>query len=353
MAAAGTGGHVFPALAVADELVLRGWDHSDIVFFGGDRMEASVVPEAGYPFVAVDIHGIRRSLSLDNLRLPGKVWKARNLIAGEIRHESLEVMIVFGGYIAGPAALAASATSIPLVVHEANAVPGVANRLIARRADTVYAAFRPTAEKLRTTAVIGSPLRRSLCTFDRTRLRPNARRRYGLAEDGFVVGIVGGSLGAAFLNDVATELAKRQPSFSVLHVTGEAHRDSGAPSNVHRGWVTIAFEHDMANLYAAVDLIVARGGALTMSEVQATRTPAIVVPLPAGRSYQAANAADLVASGGGIVVAQSTPGEVASEVMALADDEHRIQSMASAVPAIDHAQATSLLADRVEALSDA
>ncbi|MCL1598191.1 MAG: glycosyltransferase, partial [Actinomycetia bacterium] len=159
IAAAGSGGHVYPALAVADEIVSRGVARRDVIFYGGDRMEATVVPEAGYPFVSVDIHGIRRSMSIDNLKLPLKVRAARDVITTSILAHDVRSMLVFGGYVSGPAALAANKTNIPLIIHEANAAPGVANRLAARKADTVFVAFEPALARLPGATVVGSPLR--------------------------------------------------------------------------------------------------------------------------------------------------------------------------------------------------
>ena len=354
-AAAGTGGHIFPALALAGELESRGVRRDDLVFFGGDRMEATVIPEAGYPFVGVDIHGIRRSLSTDNLTLPIKVRRARDVIATEIAERGLEVMVVFGGYVSGPAALAASRTGIPLVVHEANAVPGVANRLIARRADTIYVAFAPSLDRLPSAEVIGSPLRRPFVDFDRDALRGPARERFGLDPDATVLAVFGGSQGASFLNEVATTLAMAPGrSYEILHVTGEAHHDEvERTAAAVDGWSTVPFESSMVDVYAAADVVLTRGGAMTISEIEATRTPAIVVPLPAGRGYQARNASDLVQSGGGIVVEQTDAETVAAAVAPIVEDPSRLAAMAAARPPVDHRRAAAVMADRVEELHHA
>ena len=355
IAAAGSGGHVYPALAVADELVRRGLAKEDIVFFGGDRMEATTVPDAGYPFVGVDIHGIRRSMSTDNLTLPVKVMRARNTITERIRSDGLGAMVVFGGYIAGPAALAARRARIPLIVHEANAVPGVANRMVAGRATTVYASFSPAREKLSTARVIGSPLRADLVDFDRSSLRSGAREAYGLEPDGLVIGIVGGSLGASFLNEVAEDLATTPDrSYAIIHVTGRDHFEDFADRSADvRGWHVVPYESDMARFYAAVDLVVSRGGAMTVSELQATGTPAIVVPLPAGGGYQAQNASDYASAGGAVVIDQSTVGEVADAVRGLVGDPDTLMEMATAESAVDHRRAVSIMADEIQRAADA
>lgn len=355
MAAAGSGGHVFPALAVADELRRRGLDHDDIVFFGGDRMEATVIPDAGYPFVGVDIHGIRRTASIDNLRLPGKVRTATTRIASTIAQQSLRSMSVFGGYIAGPAALAARRCEIPLIVHEANAVPGLANRMIARRADTVFTSFAAASARFDEAVLIGSPLRSEFTDFDANDRRLGARDRYGCSADEAVLAVVGGSLGAQFLNDVATVLANApERSFSIVHVTGPTHFDEiAAMASEVQGWHPIAFEDEMADLYAAADLVLCRSGALTVSELHATRTPAVLVPLPAGKGYQAVNAADLADSGAARIVVQTEPDDVATVVMDLMADPDARATMRSANHPIDHGRAAATMAERILEVSHA
>jgi UDP-N-acetylglucosamine--N-acetylmuramyl-(pentapeptide) pyrophosphoryl-undecaprenol N-acetylglucosamine transferase len=355
IAAAGSGGHVFPALAVADALRERGLAHDDVTFFGGDRMEATTVPGAGYPFIGVDIHGLRRRVSIDNVVLPLKVLRARSAIAAAIASGGLRVMVVFGGYIAGPAALAATRQRIPLVVHEANAVPGLANRMIARRASVVYASFPATTERLDGALTIGSPLRSAFASFDRVSARPSARAKYGVPSDGVVLAVVGGSQGAQFLNEVANVLAT-DPSrtFWIIHVTGPSHADRvTADAASVTGWIPIPFEDDMIDLYAAADLVLSRAGALTVSELQATRTPCVVVPLPAGDAYQKRNAEDLVASGGGIIVSQTSAVEVAAVIRSVLADAGRRRAMAEAHPTIDHAAAAGTMADRILELANA
>ena len=355
IAAAGSGGHVFPALAVADALRERGLSHADIVFFGGDRMEARTVPAEGYPFVGVDLHGIRRSLSVDNLRLPGLVRRARRAMITEMQRRGTGAVAVFGGYVSGPAALAARSTGTPLVIHEANAVPGVANRMVARRADAVFTSFHGAAESLPHAEVIGSPLRGPFMRFDRAARRPTALSSYGVDPDRPVLGVMGGSLGAQFLNDVAASLAGRpERSFSIIHITGPTHAATISTSAAGvSDWVTIPFEDSMVDFYAAADAVLSRGGALTIAELQATGTPAVVVPLPAGRSYQAKNAADLAAEGGAIVVPQTTIDDIAATVMEVMADPVRREAMRSVHHEIDHRSAAGIMADRILELADA
>ncbi len=355
IAAAGTGGHVYPALAVAEELTERGVERGDIVFFGGDRIEATVVPEAGYPFVGVDIHGLRREISMDNVALFGKTLRARRRIASEVVGRQLKVMVVFGGYVAGPAALAASKAHIPLIVHEANAVPGLANRMVARNASKIFVAFAPATQRFPEAHVIGSPLRRSLSTFDRSAARAPARAAYGIAGDETVLGVVGGSQGAQFLNEVAGHLAADPTrNFSIVHLTGSVHHEAiAAQAANHERWITVPYEENMVDLYAASDLVLSRGGAMTVSELQATRTPAVIVPLPAGRGYQALNASDLVASGGAVVVEQDSGEAVARRVMDLIADREALARMAAPRTGTDHRAAAAIMADAIMEYADA
>ncbi|MGI9529097.1 MAG: UDP-N-acetylglucosamine--N-acetylmuramyl-(pentapeptide) pyrophosphoryl-undecaprenol N-acetylglucosamine transferase, partial [Acidimicrobiia bacterium] len=164
-----------------------------------------------------------------------------------------------------------------------------------------------------------------------------------------------GSQGAAFLNAVADELGTADDrGFNMIQVTGADHYDAiESVAASHAGWVTVPFEEAMIDLYAACDVILCRGGAMTISEVEATHTPAIVVPLPAGKGYQGKNAADLVASGGGVVVEQTDVASVAAAARELMADSDRIERMRAAPRTVDHAEAASIVAARTLEVADA
>lgn len=340
---------MFPALAVADALVGMGLAKHDVVFFGGDRMEAETVPAAGFPFVQVEIHGIRRSLSADNLMLPLKIRKATRIVAERIESEGIGVMVVFGGYVSGPAGLAARRAKVPLVIHEANAVPGIANRLLAPIAESVYVAFAPATQKLKTAMVVGNPLRSSFETFDRSQLMSDARSHYGIGSEATVIGILGGSLGAVALNEVASDIADiPDRGFHILHAAGESHFDGvAAQAAQHTDWTVIAFEPEMERFYAACDVVISRSGAMTVSELHATATPAILVPLPAGKGYQARNAEDLVNAGGGIVVAQEHREKIISVALDLLGDDVKRKTMADTAAASKHRGVAKTIAEHV------
>ena len=332
LAAAGTGGHVYPALAVADALVEAGTRRQEIVFFGGDRMEAETVPAAGYEFVSVDIRGLRRSLSRENLRLLGLIRRATRLIASEFERRGVQSVGVFGGYVSVPAALAARRAGAAIVVHEQNAHPGLANRLIAPRALSTLVAFPEARRRLKRSRLVGNPLRGPLNTFSRSDLKEAARSHYGIPAGIPILGVLGGSLGAQVLNEVtASVAADAEPGrFGIVHLTGPTHLDAIAPVADRSSlvWVTRAFEPAMEMFYAIADVVLARAGALTVSELMATGTPAVLVPLEA--THQSANTTTLESAGGALVIHQADIEQVPVELQQLILDASRRKQMAAA-----------------------
>jgi UDP-N-acetylglucosamine--N-acetylmuramyl-(pentapeptide) pyrophosphoryl-undecaprenol N-acetylglucosamine transferase len=304
IAAAGTGGHVFPALAVAEALEKLGIPRDGIVFFGGHRIEASAVPEAGYDLVSMDVQGLVRTLSVENLRVLAGVARASRRIRREIAERGVTAMLAMGGYVTGPAALAARLARIPLFLHEQNAVPGRANRLAARLAQTVFVAFPAAAAVLPKAELVGNPLRAALLSDPPSVAA--ARLRYGLEGERPVVGVLGGSQGADALNQAAQRLVAAHPAYQLLHLAGrEQHARWSQLSAEVAGWTVVPFEPEMRFFYAATDLVIARAGALTISELAVTGTPAILVPYPHAASHQDANAAVLAEAGGSVVVPQA------------------------------------------------
>jgi len=347
LAAAGTGGHVFPALAVADALVATGVSRDQIVFFGGDRMEAGAVPAAGYDFVAVELRGLKRSLSLGNLGIPRIVARARRSIVDEMNRRGTKVCTVFGGYVSVPAALAARRVGARVFVQEQNAAPGLANRFVSRHAERVFVGFAAAAKRLSGAEVTGNPLRPVFADFDREALRAEARSRYGVPEALPVLGVLGGSLGARVLNEVteAVAMAVDPDHLSIVHLTGRAHHDAirelAAQSAVT--WRPVAFEERMDLFYAAADLVLSRAGAMTINELTATGTPAVVVPLGLG-TKQVANVLELEAAGGLVRVAEANIDQVPVVIDQLIVDQNRRGLMANVMASHGRPHAAGVIA---------
>ncbi|MEA3502835.1 MAG: UDP-N-acetylglucosamine--N-acetylmuramyl-(pentapeptide) pyrophosphoryl-undecaprenol N-acetylglucosamine transferase [Actinomycetota bacterium] len=330
-AAAGTGGHIYPALAVARVLVESGVPASDVVFFGGDRLETRIVPEAGFELIGLEVRGLKRSLTTDNLMLPVIVRRAAADVADALEVRTPGVLTVFGGYVSVPAALGARRADMPYVIHEQNAVPGLANRYVARRATRTLAAFAPALDRLKNAEIVGNPLSSAFEDYERDDLRAEALRRYGLGPDLPVVGVFGGSQGAGALNESAAELASAFGEMvPILHLTGPDHHEAIAErARSMSNWVTVPFESEMQFFFAASDVVLSRAGAMTVSELAATSTPSVVVPLPAGKGYQALNARDLERAGGALVIGQDRIADVPPLLWSLVSDPDRLAAMRS------------------------
>ncbi len=347
IAAAGTGGHVFPGLAVGEALVDRGVARSEVLFVGGNRMEAAVCPQEGFPFLEVDIRGLRRSLSPSNIGLPLVVRRARTRIAEAIEQRQVRAVLGMGGYVTIPAGLAARRTGRPLFVSEQNAAAGLASRIASRWAVRTFGSF-PETEGLGRAEWVGNPVRRAFWDFDRARLRPAALERYGLDPSIQVVGVFGGSLGSGVINAAIDALVTSWdgPPIQIVHIVGERFYEDTASSDegaAHRRLV-LGFVAAMEEFYAVSDLVIARAGG-AVAELTATATPSVLIPGRFGSAgHQKGNAKFLADSGAAVTVAEDDLprlGEVLSGVL----DGGRLDDMAAAAHRIARPHAAHSIAD--------
>jgi len=345
IAAAGTGGHVIPALAIADALRHRGVSAGEILFIGGDRFEASAVPDAGYPFRGFRLTKLRRSLSPSNLAIPFVLRATSGAMAAAIAEADAKVVLGMSGYVTVPAAMAARRRGIPLVVHEQNATPSLAARFGARRARATLLGLPGAAERLPRAEVVGNPLRPALASFDRAALRGPGRRRYGIEATGPVLGVIGGSQGARVLNESVAAIVASGAAAAVVHLTGPAAVALPPEAATPLPWVRRPYETEMEHFYAAVDLVVCRAGAMTVSELAATATPSILVPLE--RVGQMGNARVLETAGGGVVVRQADAATLPSRVSELIGAPERLAAMSAAARRIARVDAAAVIARRL------
>jgi UDP-N-acetylglucosamine--N-acetylmuramyl-(pentapeptide) pyrophosphoryl-undecaprenol N-acetylglucosamine transferase len=347
IAAAGTGGHVYPGLAVGEALLDLNVPQDEILYVGGDRMEAQVYPGAGFPYLQVEIKGLQRTASAGNLSLPRLVWQARDLIASAIAERKVRAALALGGYVTVPTGLAARRAQLPLMIAEQNAEAGLANRVASRWAIRSFASF-PHTPGLRRSEWVGNPVRRALAEFDRAALRPVALDRYSLEADLPTLGVFGGSLGAGALNDAVAAMSAgwNGPRLQIVHVAGPSHlnRLSPMPSAPNVTWHRIGFEDRMDLFYAASDLVVGRAGG-GVAELTATGTPAILVPGEFGaRGHQAANAAHLADAGAAVVIPESQLALLQETVVSILSDEAVIKEMAEASLEIGKPDAATVIA---------
>lgn len=299
IATGGTAGHIEPALAVADALTeLR--PGTEIVVMGTPRgMESTLVPARGYELVTVPAVPLPRRINKDAFTLPFRLRRAVKAARAIIEERRIDVVCGFGGYASLPAYLAAR-RRVPIVVHEANARAGLANKVGARYAVSVAAAVATSG--IKGAVVTGNPVRRAIATLDRAALRSEARASFGLDALAPVVLVTGGSQGSQRINGAVRSCAEEfaAAGIGVLHHHGR--KNTVEPVDSRPPYVTTPYIEHMDLAYAAADLIVARSGAMTVAEVAAVGLPAVYVPLPHGNGEQRLNAAAQVAVGAALVI---------------------------------------------------
>ncbi len=350
IAAAGTGGHVFPGLAVGEALVDLGVGRDDVLFVGGDRLEATVYPDEGFPFLQVEMRGLRRSLSAKNLGLPRVVLQARDDIEAAMEERKARTTLAMGGYITIPAGLAARKAGVPLMLAEQNARAGLANRVASRWAVRSFTSF-PATEGLERGEWVGNPVRRALADLDRSRLRTAALAEYRMDPGLPTLGVVGGSLGAGLINDAVGRMLEEWdgPPIQVIHVTGPSHLEAMESLKPRMGvvWHRVGFEDRMDFFYAASDLVVARAGG-AVAELTATATPSVLVPgeFSAG-GHQSANASFIADSGAALVVKESELASLVDVVNEAIFDPTSLHRMSEAARLVGKPDAARVIAGKL------
>lgn len=344
--AGGTGGHVFPGLAVADLLRQEGWT---IHWLGtADRMEARLVPEHGYPLHTINIAGVRGNGIRRLLAAPFKIANAVCQARRVLKQTRPDVVLGMGGFAAGPGGVAARLAGIPLVLHEQNAAAGMTNRLLSRIASRVLMAFPGAFEQ---GEVVGNPVRPDVVAL------PAPAERISLEPQPLRLLVVGGSLGAKVLNDTLPDaLAQVNAPVQVRHQCGKGNSESVHAAYAAKGVQAEVsdFITDMAAAYGDADLVVCRAGALTVSEVAAAGLGAIFVPLPhAVDDHQTKNARALVDEGAALLMPQSalTPAALAMQLEQLAGSRERLRDMAGKARQLAITDAAAQVANCLRALT--
>jgi UDP-N-acetylglucosamine--N-acetylmuramyl-(pentapeptide) pyrophosphoryl-undecaprenol N-acetylglucosamine transferase len=342
-------GHIEPAMNFADAL-RRLEPTAEITALGTVRgLDTTLIPARGYPLELIAPAPLPRKLNRALWQTPGRLRDSVLAAGAVLDRVRAEVVVGFGGYVAMPTYLAARGRGLPIVVHEANARPGVANRLAARMTTRVFTAA-PSVRLAHATA-IGIPLRPAITGLDRLALRDEARQRFGLRSDGPVLMVTGGSQGAQVINAAVSGAAPslRAAGVQVLHITGPKHVvevPAGDPP-----YVAISYVHEMQYAYAAADFVICRSGAMTCAELAAVGLPAAYVPLPVRGGEQRLNAEPVVTAGGALLVdnADLDPGWIVRTLIPVLIDPARIAAMsahawAAGAPAADVVLARHVLA---------
>lgn len=351
LAGGGTGGHIEPMLAVADALRARDPVGSLTCIGTARGLEVDLVPARGYDLRLIPPVPLPRKPTLDLLRLPGRLWGSIRAARTILRETRAEVLVGFGGYVALPAYLAARRARIPIVVHEQNAVPGLANRIGARFADVVAVTFPGT--KLRGAEVVGMPLRPEIAGLDREATRASARQHFGLQPDRPTLLVFGGSQGARTVNTALAGAVDelRAKGIQILHAVGPKNVSDAraSTSSLPAPYIALPYLERMDLAYAAADLALCRAGAVTCAELSAVGLPAVFVPLPIGNGEQRHNAEPVIAAGGGVLVDDGnlTREFLLDTVAPLLLDPPRLSAMSSATARLGHRDAAAQMASLV------
>lgn len=351
LAGGGTGGHVFPALALAKELRAR---DIEVLMVGTARgLEAATFPAEGFTLETIHVEGLRGRRIRGQIRSLGLLPRALIHALSLLRRHQPRVVVGVGGYAAGPVSLAAVLRRIPLLIHEQNFTPGFTNKVLGRLAHAVAVSFAETRSCFRREVVVtGNPIRREILDTDRQK----GLEAFHLEPGKVTVLVFGGSQGAHRINravgEALPDLTRLRDRLQFIHATGE--RDLSEMEAGYRAWKgqarALPFIEDMALAYAAADLVVCRAGATTIAELTALGKPSLLVPYPfATNDHQRGNAEELVRVGGARLILDRdlTGYRLALELQELLDDVPALAAMGRAARSVGRPQAAARLADLV------
>jgi UDP-N-acetylglucosamine--N-acetylmuramyl-(pentapeptide) pyrophosphoryl-undecaprenol N-acetylglucosamine transferase len=349
----GTGGHIYPAIAIANEIKVR-YPEAEILFVGAsDRMEMEKVPQAGYKIEGLWISGIQRKLTFSNLMFPFKLLSSLAKSRRIIREFKPDVVIGTGGFASGPLLKVASSKGIPSLIQEQNSFPGITNKLLAKQVDKICAAYEEVkrffpAEK---TIITGNPVRQDLLKIDQN--REKALAHFGLENDKKVVLVLGGSLGARRINQlVETNLEKfNEENIQLIWQTGKLYFEEYKKYN--SGLVqTHLFLNEMNLAYGAADVIISRAGAGTVSELSIVGKPVLFVPSPnVAEDHQAKNAMAVVNKNAAMMLKENELEEkFETEFFGIMASEARQKVLGENIKKLALPNATARIVDEVEKL---
>jgi UDP-N-acetylglucosamine--N-acetylmuramyl-(pentapeptide) pyrophosphoryl-undecaprenol N-acetylglucosamine transferase len=349
LAGGGSAGHIEPALALAD--ALRQADRTiEVTCLGTERgLETRLVPMRGYELALIPAVPLPRSVTPQLLTVPGRLAGAVHKAGVVLERTGADVLVGFGGYVATPAYLAAKRHKVPIVVHEANPYPGIANRLGAHFTTHVFTGHPDT--KMRNAQYLGLPIRRQIAELDRFAVGDKARAHFGLRPDLPVLLVFGGSQGARSLNTALAGAldAIRAAGVQVLHVTGPRNASQAQSAGGTVPYVAVPYVDRMDLAYAAADFALCRAGAMTCAELTAVGMPAAYVPLPIGNGEQRLNALPIVQRGGGLLVEDDelTADWIKGALLPVLTNIDQVAAMSEAAAALGRRDADRWLAKAV------
>ncbi|MCR4601455.1 MAG: undecaprenyldiphospho-muramoylpentapeptide beta-N-acetylglucosaminyltransferase [Clostridia bacterium] len=350
MAGGGTGGHIYPAIAIAEEIKKRD-SSAEIIFAGTNHgIETKIVPDNGYELRLITVSGLNRKKPWKNIKTVKDLAKGLHEAKSLIKEFKPDIVIGTGGYVCGPVVKTAARMGVRTYIHEQNAYPGLTNKLLSKSVDRVFLAFEEAAKYFKVKKaplVTGNPVRRGF----REMSREEARKVLGIPQDCFMALSFGGSLGARTINEemkiAVRQLADRQDC-RIFFATGRSHYQAvtaeADPANARVSY--LEYIDDMPKYLAACDLAITRSGALTVSEIAACGRASIMIPSPNVTSnHQYFNAKVLADAGASILIEEKNlhEGDVASIIETLLDDRERVRRMERAAAAKGNTDAAGII----------
>ena len=358
MTGGGTGGHIYPAIAIADEIKRR-YPDAEILFVGAERgLEKTLVPKRGYDIRLITVEGFDRKNMLRNVSVLRKLMKGNHQAAAIIKAFRPDFVVGTGGYASAPTVKAAQKAKIPTFVHEQNAYPGVTNKLLEKDVKNVFLGFARAAEYFKDQdklVVSGNPVRDEFRNKDRS----EARKALGYDDDRFVVLAFGGSQGAGRINKAMVNVIKDlngRNDISIVLGAGSYYYDAILKSFADEGFElgenirVIEYIDDMASYLAAADLVISRSGALTVAETTVSGRAAIFIPSPmVTGNHQYYNALAVAEAGGAIIIEEKDleDAKLTEEIIRLKDDPQTLTRMAQASRRCGPDRATDIICDKI------
>ena len=352
----GTGGHIFPAIAIADTLKKR-FPQAEILFIGAkNRMEMDRVPKAGYSIEGLWISGFKRELSLDNLSFPFKLISSMIKARKILKRFKPDVVIGVGGFASGPTMKTAASLGIPIVMQEQNSYPGVTNKIVSKKASVICVAYENMEQWFPKDKIVltGNPLRNNIVSLDDK--KDEARRYFNLKPDKKTILLVGGSQGALGINrGISAQIASfKEKDCQMIWQTGKHYYDQAVQEVIDNGLQDrikcTVFIDRMDLAYAAADVVISRAGAMSISELSLLNKAVVFVPLPtAAEDHQTKNAMSLVNANAAIMVKNSeTEKELLPTVFGLLEDEERQNEMKNNIARFSKPNAAEDIVDQIE-----
>jgi UDP-N-acetylglucosamine--N-acetylmuramyl-(pentapeptide) pyrophosphoryl-undecaprenol N-acetylglucosamine transferase len=347
----GTGGHIYPAVAIANELKAR-HPEAKFLFVGAlGRMEMEKIPQLGFEIEGLNISGLQRSLSLKNLAFPFKLLQSLVAAGKILKRFRPNVVIGTGGYASGPTLYVASLRNIPSLIQEQNSYPGITNRLLAKKAEKICVAYEGLDKYFPVEKIIktGNPVRQDLLDIDSKRSR--AQEHFGLDPHRMTLVVIGGSLGAKVVNET---LAKHldelvDAGLQIIWQTGKLYYERFRSLGEHEAVHLYEFIQDMDLLYAAADLIISRAGAGTISELCIVGKPVIFIPSPnVAEDHQTKNALSITEKDAAVMIRESELEGFMPALVDLIGDEEKRTRLSKNIKKLALPDATLRIADEVE-----